>query len=84
VEPVDSVEWSEDALKWFKDYVLEKDFFAMELTKGSTHSHMTLLDTSTNRDVDVRDALKEAGFAQLYRQPLGTHGRLQASPTVYL
>ena len=64
-----SKEWSKEAMAWFSKRVLDKSFFAMELTKDRGISCITLLDTSQGKTVDVRDALKSAGFAKSSTKP---------------
>ncbi len=68
VEPVgDDKEWSEEATTWFSNSVLDQVLFAMELTKDNGVSCISLLDTSQGKTIDVRDALKNAGFAKFIR-----------------
>lgn len=66
VEPVKAKEWSADSLAWFKDHVLDNNFFALKLLEVGNHSCITLLDTSSGQTVDVRVAMKEAGFAEFH------------------
>ena len=65
MEPVDGKDWSAESLSWFENYASEKDFFAVKLLEVGNHSCITLLDTASGgKTVDVRDALKSAGFAK--------------------
>lgn len=64
MEPVDGKDWSEKSLHWFTDYTSERNFFAVKLLEVGNHSCITLLDTSAGDTVDVRDALKDAGYAK--------------------
>ena len=67
MEPVGVKEWSEEATTWFSESVLDQVVYAVELTKDKGVSCVTLLDTSKGKTVDVRDALKNAGFAKFIR-----------------
>ena len=51
-------EWSSKELDWFEEYVLEKSFFAMELSRLEGKSTVALLDPSQSDTVDNTDALK--------------------------
>jgi hypothetical protein len=42
---------------------MDKPFFAVEMDRDASCSCITLLDTSGPTTVDIRDALKDAGFA---------------------
>lgn len=63
LQPLGGVEWPEPANLWFQDRVFEKSFFAIELDYTPDASSISLLDTSGAETVDVRDAVKDAGFA---------------------
>ena len=69
LQPLDSLEWSKQANSWFENRVVEKIFFAVEMGKDAHgRSYTTLLDTSLDNTVDIRDALKDAGFASFQVQ----------------
>lgn len=65
LQPLDNQQWSQEALRWFEGSVLEKVFYAIELARDELGcSCITLLDTSDDqRTVDVRDSIRDAGFA---------------------
>lgn len=63
LQPLNSVEWSAEANSWFEERVLCKNFYAVEMDRGAKCSCITLLDTSGPETVDIRAALKNAGFA---------------------
>ena len=66
LQPLDNQQWSKEALSWFEDFVYDKIFFAIELTRDEPGcSCITLLDTSAGDQgtVDVRDSIRDAGFA---------------------
>ena len=65
----DGKDWSETSFQWFRDYVLEKDLFAVKLVEVGNHSCITLLDTSVEgKTVDVREKMKDTGFANFQVQ----------------
>ena len=68
VEPKSDQEWPAEALKWFENYTSERDFYAMKLTEVGHHSCITLLDTANGKTVDVREALRDAGWAKFQVQ----------------
>ena len=55
--------WSVEAAKYFEELVVERQFFAIELKKMSTHSIVVLVDTSEGKDTLIHEVLIRAKYA---------------------